>query len=47
MSFSPDKIKQLKDFIGFCQKNPQVLHAPEFDFFKDYLTSLGAHIPPA
>ncbi|CAI2349289.1 unnamed protein product [Caenorhabditis sp. 36 PRJEB53466] len=41
-----DHVALLKQFIGMCQENPAVLHAPEFAFFRDYLTSLGATLPP-
>lgn len=34
-----DHVALLKQFIGMCQANPAVLHAPEFEFFRDYLTS--------
>ncbi|ULU00135.1 hypothetical protein L3Y34_000980 [Caenorhabditis briggsae] len=29
-----------------CQSNPAILHSPEFGFFRDYLVSLGATLPP-
>uniref|UniRef100_A0A8R1HJR4 TPR_REGION domain-containing protein n=1 Tax=Caenorhabditis japonica TaxID=281687 RepID=A0A8R1HJR4_CAEJA len=41
-----DHVALLKQFIGMCQSNPAVLHSPEFEFFRDYLTSLGATLPP-
>ncbi|XP_072973771.1 TPR repeat-containing thioredoxin TDX isoform X2 [Typha angustifolia] len=40
------KIAQLKAFVDYCQSNPSVLHDPPLAFFKDYLQSLGARIPP-
>lgn len=45
MNFNQDKINELKAFIKLCESNPQVLHMPQFGFFKDYLVSMGANIP--
>ncbi|CAL2036552.1 unnamed protein product [Caenorhabditis brenneri] len=41
-----DHVALLKQFIGMCQSKPEILHAPEFGFFRDYLVSLGATLPP-
>ncbi|UMM22820.1 hypothetical protein L5515_003834 [Caenorhabditis briggsae] len=41
-----DHVALLKQFIGMCQSNPAILHSPEFGFFRDYLVSLGATLPP-
>ncbi|CAI9113704.1 OLC1v1014357C2 [Oldenlandia corymbosa var. corymbosa] len=41
-----EKLQQLKLFIQLCKANPSVLHDPSFAFFKNYLQSLGVHIPP-
>ncbi|PKA62727.1 TPR repeat-containing thioredoxin TDX [Apostasia shenzhenica] len=40
------KVEQLKAFIGHCKSDPSLLRDPSMDFFRDYLESLGAHIPP-
>jgi len=41
----PQKIKELKAFIDSVHANPQLLHVPELEFFKNYLITLGADIP--
>jgi suppressor of tumorigenicity protein 13 len=45
----PDaQIAQLKIFVNLLQTpdiGAQLLHAPQLEFFRDYLTSLGAQIP--
>jgi len=50
MSFSASLPKaaldQLKGFITLCSAKPEVLHNPELAFFKDYLVTLGANLPP-
>ncbi|GMH23368.1 hypothetical protein Nepgr_025211 [Nepenthes gracilis] len=33
-------------FIDECKSNPSIVHDPSLRFFKNYLQSLGAHIPP-
>ncbi|KAJ8771979.1 hypothetical protein K2173_027156 [Erythroxylum novogranatense] len=40
------KIAELKQFINGCRSNPSILHNPSLAFFKSYLESLGARIPP-
>lgn len=42
-----EQLLQLEAFVEFCRKKPEVLHNPELSFFKHYLESLGAKIPPA
>lgn len=42
-----DQLSQLEAFIEFCKVKPDILHKPELSFFKRYLESLGAKIPPA
>ncbi|KHN72220.1 Hsc70-interacting protein [Toxocara canis] len=37
----------LRQFVQLCKKNPGMLHEPKFAFYKEYLESLGATIPPA
>lgn len=41
-----DKIRDLKLFIDLCRKDPDLVHHPELEFFKNYLESLGAVVPP-
>ncbi|KAF4671470.1 hypothetical protein FOL47_001522 [Perkinsus chesapeaki] len=40
------KINQLKGFIDTVKANPEMLYRPELGFFKSYLESLGATLPP-
>ncbi|KAL7584448.1 TPR repeat-containing thioredoxin TDX [Lactuca sativa] len=40
------KIKELKLFVESCQSDPSILHSPSLGFFKTFLQSLGAKIPP-
>ena len=39
-------VDQLKGFISLCKANPSVIHNEELAFFKDYLLSMGASLPP-
>jgi suppressor of tumorigenicity protein 13 len=39
-------LNQLKQFVNFIKSNTDVLHSPELSFFKDFLVSLNATIPP-
>ncbi|CAI0541285.1 unnamed protein product [Linum tenue] len=41
------KLKELKNFVELCKSNPSVLTDPTLSFFRDYLESLGAKLPPA
>ncbi|CAI0413766.1 unnamed protein product [Linum tenue] len=41
------KLKELKNFVELCKSNPSVLTDPTLAFFRDYLESLGAKLPPA
>lgn len=43
----PSKIAQLKKFVDILKSDPQIIHSPELDFFKQYLESLGAQLPAA
>ncbi|CAB3402824.1 unnamed protein product [Caenorhabditis bovis] len=36
----------LKQFVSACTANPNLLHDPKLEFYRDYLQSLGATIPP-
>ncbi|KAM9843177.1 hsc70-interacting protein isoform 2-T2 [Aulostomus maculatus] len=40
------KVTELKGFIQMCQSNPSILHLPEMGFFRTWLQSMGATIPP-
>ncbi|KAJ9162626.1 hypothetical protein P3X46_022385 [Hevea brasiliensis] len=40
------KIADLKQFVDHCKSNPSILHDPSLTFFRTYLYSLGARIPP-
>ncbi|KAK9075159.1 hypothetical protein SSX86_003479 [Deinandra increscens subsp. villosa] len=40
------KIQELKFFVESCQSDPSILHNPSLGFFKTFLQSLGAKIPP-
>nr|DAD18600.1 TPA_asm: hypothetical protein HUJ06_020063 [Nelumbo nucifera] len=40
------KVTQLKLFIEQCKSNPSILSDPSISFFRDYLESLGAKLPP-
>lgn len=42
-----EQLGQLEAFVEFCKVKPDILHKPELNFFKRYLESLGAKIPPA
>ncbi|XP_048847099.1 hsc70-interacting protein-like [Brienomyrus brachyistius] len=42
----PRKVSELKAFVQLCSQNPSVLHLPELDFLRTWLTGMGATIPP-
>ena len=42
-----DKLDQLKQFIEQCKADPSILSNPTLSFFRDYLESLGADLPPS
>eukprot|EP01123_Difflugia_compressa_P001833 TRINITY_DN1230_c0_g4_i3.p1 TRINITY_DN1230_c0_g4~~TRINITY_DN1230_c0_g4_i3.p1 ORF type:complete len:390 (-),score=116.59 TRINITY_DN1230_c0_g4_i3:190-1359(-) len=39
-------LAQLETFVKFIKSHPEALHTPELKFFKEYLQSLKAVIPP-
>ena len=39
------KVRELKDFIQLLKNDPQLIHIPDLDFFREYLASLGAQLP--
>ncbi|XP_024970296.1 TPR repeat-containing thioredoxin TDX isoform X2 [Cynara cardunculus var. scolymus] len=41
------KIEELKLFVESCKSDPSILHNPSLGFFKTFLQSLGAKIPPS
>ncbi|XP_072444623.1 hsc70-interacting protein [Chiloscyllium punctatum] len=43
----PQKLRDLNAFVQLCKGNPAVLHMPELRFFREWLESMGAVIPPA
>lgn len=40
------QIELLKHFVSLCQTDPDILHQPQMAFYRQYLESLGATIPP-
>uniref|UniRef100_A0A5S6QKT3 TPR_REGION domain-containing protein n=1 Tax=Trichuris muris TaxID=70415 RepID=A0A5S6QKT3_TRIMR len=42
-----EQIQLLRAFVEICRRNPETLHVPELQFYRQYLESLGARIPPA
>ncbi|XP_018523179.1 hsc70-interacting protein [Lates calcarifer] len=42
----PRKVAELKGFVQLCESNPMILHLPEMSFFRTWLLSMGATIPP-
>uniref|UniRef100_A0A3Q2UNN4 ST13 Hsp70 interacting protein n=1 Tax=Fundulus heteroclitus TaxID=8078 RepID=A0A3Q2UNN4_FUNHE len=42
----PRKVTELKGFVQLCESNPGILHLPEMGFFRTWLHSMGANIPP-
>ncbi|KAJ8297918.1 hypothetical protein KUTeg_024449 [Tegillarca granosa] len=41
-----EQILLLKGFVQLCKSDPDILHKPELGFFKEWLESMGASIPP-
>ncbi|XP_009770330.1 TPR repeat-containing thioredoxin TDX [Nicotiana sylvestris] len=42
-----EKIQDLKQFVELCKTNPSILQNPSLSFFKNFLESLGARVPPS
>ena len=38
-------MNKLKMFVQFCSMQPHILNRPEFDFFKQFVESLGGKVP--
>jgi len=43
---SKEQLALLQHFVKLCKEKPDILHLPEMSFYRDYLESLGAKIPP-
>lgn len=41
------RVGELRTFVEACKKDPSLLADPNLAFFRDYLESLGAHLPAA
>ncbi|XP_077474545.1 hsc70-interacting protein isoform X2 [Stigmatopora argus] len=41
------KVAELKGFVQLCESNPAILHLPEMAFFRTWLQSMGAKLPPS
>ncbi|KAK0417223.1 hypothetical protein QR680_012890 [Steinernema hermaphroditum] len=39
-------VELLRQFVAACEVNPNILHETKFAFYKNYLESLGATLPP-
>ncbi|KAJ8553497.1 hypothetical protein K7X08_024175 [Anisodus acutangulus] len=42
-----EKLQDLKHFVELCKTNPSILQNPSLSFFKNFLESLGAQVPPS
>ncbi|XP_059290421.1 TPR repeat-containing thioredoxin TDX [Lycium ferocissimum] len=42
-----EKLQHLKHFVELCKTNPSILQDPSLSFFKNFLESLGAQVPPS
>ncbi|XP_075888377.1 hsc70-interacting protein [Nelusetta ayraudi] len=42
----PQKVVELKKFVTACKANPSLLHIPELGFFRQWLESMDATLPP-
>lgn len=40
-AFGKKEAGMLKAFVAACKANPSLIHQPELEFFKEYITSLG------
>ncbi|CAG9530613.1 unnamed protein product [Cercopithifilaria johnstoni] len=40
------EVELLRQFVNVCKSKPAILHEPKFQFYRDYLESLGAKLPP-
>jgi len=43
---SATQVALLKQFVELCRANPDLLYQPSMAFYKEYLESMGATIPP-
>lgn len=42
-----EKLEDLRHFVELCKENPSILQNPSLTFFKSFLESLGAQVPPS
>ncbi|KAK4362065.1 hypothetical protein RND71_017306 [Anisodus tanguticus] len=47
MIMDNEKLQDLKHFVELCKTNPSILQNPSLSFFKNFLESLGAQVPPS
>uniref|UniRef100_A0A7C9CEK4 Hsp70-interacting protein N-terminal domain-containing protein n=1 Tax=Opuntia streptacantha TaxID=393608 RepID=A0A7C9CEK4_OPUST len=47
MAKSTIDAENLKNFIDKCKSDPSILHDPSLGFFRSYIESVGARVPPA
>ncbi|CAL1532455.1 unnamed protein product [Lymnaea stagnalis] len=41
-----EQLQMLQEFVNLCKSNTDILYLPELEFYRKYLESLGAKIPP-
>ena len=41
-----EAVEALRSAVDVLKANPEILHTDELSFFKEYLQSLGAKLPP-
>uniref|UniRef100_A0A0D9VB05 STI1 domain-containing protein n=1 Tax=Leersia perrieri TaxID=77586 RepID=A0A0D9VB05_9ORYZ len=47
VAMDASRVGELRVFVEACKKDPSLLADPNLAFFRDYLESLGAHLPAA
>ncbi|KAL7080487.1 hypothetical protein ACQ4LE_000550 [Meloidogyne hapla] len=45
-NMTDEQLGLLKQFVQMCKANPGLLHQTQYAFYREYLESLGAKIPP-
>lgn len=40
------QLGMLREFVALCKKDPDILHQKELGFFKEWIESMGATVPP-
>ncbi|XP_045473977.1 putative protein FAM10A4 [Harmonia axyridis] len=43
--FDQEALEKLKAFIDICKSNPEILHLPALNFFREFIESFGGVIP--